>query len=169
MTYPMERQGRARRWLLPAAATGLAHWFFGNLYEAIIVSPNSMAIIEAGQNPGETMFPRIAPTWYYMPHGVLTPLAVGAALIVGRHDATRRASLLWAAGGTLVGEALTAVAVTQVNLKLYVGKNRETDPVRMRSLQRLWDTVNAARLISVGVALIATLQAMKPTDTHVAA
>ena len=98
-----------RRWrtrLTLLATAGLAAWFFGNLYEAVVFSPNWVV-----DNPDQLLdlnrfFRRTSPTWYVVP--LLASLGLIWAL-----QATNRESGL-AAGHRRAG--LLAAAAFGLNL-----------------------------------------------------
>ena len=155
---------RTLHWLLPAAAAGLAHWFFGNLYEAVVLRPNAQAAMAADENPGTRLFAHASPIRYYIPASPLTTLTTTAAYLAGRRgDTARTRWLAVAAASTLGATALTGVIVTRVNVGLYVGEARQTDREQMLITARFGTTLGALRLLSTAIALAATAQAYRLT------
>jgi hypothetical protein len=134
-----------------------AHWFFGNLYEAVAFMPNLMSILELKARAGKALFKTkwASPVAYYVPAGALTlgmSFALAAAALL-RHQ--RGSSYLLAACGLLfLGGALTFYTVRHVNLDLFF--QPQTDLHRARRLLTSWSRLNYIRLSLVGAA-IATL------------
>ena len=140
--------------LLSIAQLGYAHWFFGNLYEAVVRVPDRLAKDYApGVADRRLAFALSAgsPVRYYLP-GV--PVVIGAtlsALVAGwtsRHD---RPWLGAAAVSALSGVGATAYLVRAVNLKLFVAGQALT-PADQDRLLRIWYRVNVVRLLTTGSA-----------------
>lgn len=143
--------------LLTLAQLGYAHWFFGNLYEAVVRVPGRLA-------KEEERLPSIlspgSPVNYYVP-GI--PVVIGGtlgALLAGITSRQERAWLFAAAVSALSGVGATAYLVRAVNLKLFVAGQPLAPGERDRLLQR-WYRVNAFRLLAAGCAWLIAARTAK--------
>ena len=164
MTTTRGSRGRTRRRalvvLLALAVLGHAHWFFGNLYEAVVLipqfaaSPQQRLPISAGGAfvPG-------SPALYYVPMIPLTVPAALAALAVGwRFGRVVRGELLGAAVLSASAALLGAYIITRLNFPLFFDPG--TGVARLEVLLRRWALLNYARLGLVGAALVLLLLAL---------
>jgi hypothetical protein len=151
--------------LLTVLELAYAHWFFGNLYEAVVRIPNRLA----GDPAWGASDPRLggplspgSPIRYYLP-GV--PIMAGGT-IAALAGATRPSVRRWVVGAaacSILGGALTAHLVRTVNLRLFVAGH----PVRAGERQTLlnrWYRLNGVRLAAVGGAWLAAHMARR--DLH---
>src|SRR5436305_7405071 len=140
--------------LLTIAQFGYAHWFFGNLYEAVVRVPDQLA---KDYEPGgedrrlASVLSAGSPVWYYLP-GV--PLVIGATLSALAAGWASRNDRPWLSATTvsaLSGVVATAYLVRAVNLKLFVAGQPLT-PADQDRLLRIWYRVNIIRLLTTGSA-----------------
>ncbi len=133
------------------ALAGLAQWFFGNLYEEVVLAPNGLVNSYAQLKCWHGYFVVTNPIYYYVP---FTQFAVGIVWYLYFTQKSReikkrlfRASLLG-----LLALALTAVIITQLNLKVFFG---DLDPIRdqLYGLSLTWMIANGVRLVLVGATL----------------
>jgi hypothetical protein len=140
--------------LLTIAQLGYAHWFFGNLYEAVVRVPDRLAkVTEPGvddRRPASVLSPG-SPVWYYVPGIPVVIAATLAALVAGWTSRNDRPWLGAAALFTLLGVVATAYLVRAVNVKLFVAGQPLTQADRDRLL-RVWYRVNVLRLLTAGSA-----------------
>src|SRR4051794_10053943 len=105
-------------WWTIAALLGMAHWFFGNLYEAVVFSPNWVMDSSMQMKRLEAFFVHTGPTTYFVPLTVLAPIPVWVLLAVnkvaGARADYRRASLF-----ALLAAVLNVVIVTAVVTDLF--------------------------------------------------
>lgn len=140
--------------LVTAARLGYAHWFFGNLYEAVVKVPDRVA---AGQEPAAEpavagtrgRLRRGSPLRYYLPGIPLIVVAPVAALAAGWDLPGDRRWLTASATCSLVGTAVTAYLVRTVNLRLFFDDQPVTPAERERLLRR-WHRLNVVRLAAAG-------------------
>ena len=143
---------RPGTWISSVARAGLAHWFFGNLHEAVVRMPDRLT-------PGEEMFGAGSPVRYWLPAAPITVAATLASVVRGwRRDADRPA-LAVAGVCTVAGAALTGHLVRTVNQRL-LGPD-PIDPAERKRLIRHWHRVNRIRLVLAGSALVA-LERVRP-------
>jgi hypothetical protein len=134
---------------LGLAQLGYAHWFFGNLYEAVVRVPSRLA-----EDDGLTsVLGAGSPVCYYLPGIVLVMAAILLALIVGWKGRIERRGLSALALATVLGLGLTAYLVYAVNLRLFVVGPPMSSAERTRLL-RLWYRVNWVRLVMTACAWI---------------
>jgi hypothetical protein len=141
------RQRKRVAALLTLAQLGYAHWFFGNLYEAVVRVPDRLA----EDRPLPSVLSSGSPLRYYLP-GI--PVVLGAtlsALVAGWPSRYDRPWLGAAAASTLSGLILTVYLVRAVNLRLFVA-GQNLSPGDQDRLLRIWYRVNAVRLLTVGSA-----------------
>lgn len=131
---------------------GIAQWFFGNLYEAVVKIPERLA---ADTHRTSVLGPG-SPVRYYAPIvPVTTAGAVGA--LAGSSGSSRR-WLLAAAACWGAGVAMTAYLVRRVNLRVVFAD--EVVPAAERdALIRMWYRVNVLRTAAAGAALFAAHRA----------
>ena len=135
----------------------LALWFFGNLYEEILIAPNHVLNSYEKLQHWQHYFTEINQIAYYVPFTQLAVLGI-CVLYFKSGDSTEKKYLRRAAIFGLAGIALTAVIVTQLNLKLYIGGQLDTYKNQLQQLSVLWLAGNALRLYLVGNALYSVLQ-----------
>ncbi len=139
--------------ILNFALFGLLLWFFGNLYEEIILMPNWLAapidVLKAYNN----YYTVVIQYHYYVP---ITQLAVVAITVLTfRNDpilcevrpALRRATV-WG----WLGIGLTAWIVLNLNLDLFIGKLTLSE-TEAHQKGLIWMIGNAARLVCVGLSI----------------
>ena len=135
--------------LLATARLGLAHWFFGNLYEEIVRMPQRVADAPGAGGP---LGPG-SPVRYYLPAAPLTLAATFAAIASGWGDREDRPRLVAAGLLTTAGAAMTAHLVRAVNLRLL--GDAVPDNGERRRLVAHWHRVNRVRLVMVAGAALA--------------
>ena len=157
MTTMRGSQGRTRRRvlvvLLALAVLGHAHWFFGNLYEAVVLIPQFAAAPEQRLpiGAGGVLAPG-SPALYYVPMIPLTVPAALAALAVGwRSGRAVRGGLLGAAALSVSAALLGAYIISRLNFPLFYEPG--TGAAQLEVLLRRWALLNHARVGLVGAAL----------------
>ena len=139
---------------LVLAQLGYAHWFFGNLYEAVVKVPELLSTKEpAGSDdrPQMSLLSSGSPVRYFLP-GV--PVVIGAALSAMLSGWKWRSTRPWFASlalSTVLGFAVTAYLVRTVNFKLFFASQPVTQAERTRLL-RIWYRANIFRLLTTGSA-----------------
>jgi Domain of unknown function (DUF1772) len=130
-----------------AAQLGLAHWFFGNLYEEVVGMPARMAEHPPVGGPVAAG----SPVRYYLPAAPLTLAATFACVVAGWGRRPARPALAAAGLLTATGAVMTGHLVRAVNLRLLDG----AEPDRAQRLVRHWHRVNRVRLPVVAAAAVA--------------
>jgi hypothetical protein len=156
--------------LLSIALIGIAQWFFGNLYEAVVTAPNWRVAFTYELLTGQSQFDAGSPVRYYVP---VTQLAivllwVASALTWRAVPISRR----WLGIASIAGAlalVLTIYIVTQLNLRLFFG-GTALDVAQATPLMQQWQALNYLRVLLVGTTLLATAAALRLIyRTHVLA
>lgn len=138
--------------LLIFSLFGISLWFFGNLYEAVVISPNFLVDTLEKVKSWQAFFQLTNPVLYYIP---ITPLAVLVlAWVYFKTDAsqvTLKTHLKWALLFSLAALSLGIYIITQINFKLFFG----TIDVHRNyyRLSLLWNMLNVARVILLAMCI----------------
>jgi Domain of unknown function (DUF1772) len=144
--------------LLDIAEFSHAHWFFGNLYEALVKIPDRVAASEGSPELPRSPFGAGSPGRYYAPIAPINAPAAIAALAAGWNHPSSRAWLIVAAASSTAGAATTAYLLRSVNPKLFFSPQPLSE-MRRKPLLKRWYRVHAVRLTASAVALAAIHQA----------
>jgi Domain of unknown function (DUF1772) len=155
------RSGRRRSLRFVVARLGLAHWFFGNVYEAAVDVPRLLADAQPRRAPG--LLAAGSPVRYYAPVAPMTLAATGATLVESWRSGGDRRVVGTAAASVLSAVALTAYLVRTINRRLLLGAE-PLDEAERSALVGRWHRVNLARLAALVVAA-ATLRRAAPSRT----
>lgn len=136
------------------ALFGMALWFFGNLYEAVVIAPNLLVDSTTKAHAWQVFFTVTNPVFFYVPLG---PLAVVAMIILYIKMRSRdrllerylRIALIFGLSGLLLGVYI----ITQINLKLFFGNIEELAP-RLHGLAVQWNILNGIRVGCLLVVII---------------
>jgi len=134
------------------ARLGQAHWFFGNLYEAVVDVPR--LLVDARPHREPRLLGPGSPLRYYAPAGPVTVAATTAALVDAWRSGGDRRAVATSAVGTLVAAGSTGYLVRTVNLRLLHGAEPLGDDERRRLLAT-WHRGNLVRLAALVVAAVA--------------
>jgi hypothetical protein len=137
------------KWLTFLAALGLVHWFFGNLYEAIVFSPNWVLDSPAQVARLNQFFVRTSPTLYFVPITFVATLLVWLVTFLNRDRALRpmyaRASVYIA-----LAMVLNAWIVSTLIFKLF-GADYAEHGARLYDYTLRWNILNVFRMTLVGI------------------
>lgn len=148
----MGKRTNSRPVALDVMQFGIAQWFFGNVYEAVVKIPERLA---ADRDPPTLLGPG-SPVRYYAPLVPVTAVSTVRAVVTTGGSGRVWAAVAATCWGTGVG--MTAYLVRKVNLKLFFGD--EPPPAAERdALIRTWYRVNVLRTAAAGAALLATQRA----------
>jgi hypothetical protein len=140
--------------LLAIAQLGDAHWFFGNLYEAVVRIPHRLSMTDrpGGQDQRlRSLLEPGSPVRYFLPGVPVVLAATLGATVLGWRSRAERAWLCAAALSTISGAAATGYLVRVVNLRRFVA-GEPISAAEREQLLRIWYRVNVARLVTTGVA-----------------
>lgn len=148
--------------LLTVARFGHAHWFFGNLYEAIVRMPDRLAAEHddvRGRRGAGVLAPG-SPARYYLPAAPVTVAATLAAAANSRTSGGDRTALAVAAACSTAGAVLTGYLVRTVIVRLLDDGPAITPDERTELVTR-WHRVNRVRLVLAGAAAVALERAAR--------
>ncbi|MFP3461395.1 hypothetical protein R5O87_11135 [Arthrobacter globiformis] len=151
---PTDTRSRLTEVSLAVAEFAHAHWFFGNLYEAVVKVPHRVAGSEDGPGLRRSPLGPGSPGRYYAPLAPATFPAVALALAAGWNRPGSRPWLVTAAAASATGGAVTAYLLRSVNPPLFFGPQPPSE-MRRNPLLARWYRVNALRLAASAVALAA--------------
>jgi hypothetical protein len=150
-TFAKKKPMHAKQIPFLLALAGLAQWFFGNLYEQIVLVPNSLVSSYAQHRCWQAYFVVTNPIYYYVPFTQLAVCLVWYLCFTQKHPEIKK--LLYRASlYGLLALALTAVIVTQLNLKVFFG-NLDLIKDQLYQLSLIWMIANGVRLVLVGATL----------------
>lgn len=149
-------QRPASRWAT-AAGLGQAHWFFGNLYEAVVDVPGLLA--DSPEHGPKGPLDARSPLRYYAPVAPVT-LAATAVTVVRGWRAGNRPAAVTAAASTAAAMGLTGFMVRTVILPMFRG-DLPADDAERRARIRIWHRANVARMAAVAVATVAVRRAAR--------
>ncbi len=145
------KQGmRSRAVWAAVARLGQVHWFFGNVYEAMVDMPQLLADARSDRAP--KLLGAGSPLRYYLPVAPVTLAATAATLVDHWRSGGDRRVIITAAVSTTAATALTAYLVRTVNLRL-LRSNEPLSATEVRRLLRLWHRGNLLRLLALTVAI----------------
>jgi hypothetical protein len=126
----------------------LAQWFFGNLYEEIVLAPNQLTNSYEALKNWQGYFKITNQIHYYVPFTQIPVFAV-CYLYFKATNQKEKQLLKKASIFGLLSIIVTAFIVTQLNLKLFFG-DIEKYKSEIYSLSVIWLLGNAVRLYLVG-------------------
>jgi hypothetical protein len=134
----------------------LAHWFFGNLYEEIVLAPNQLTNAYEALKSWQGYFTITNQIYYYVPFTQIAVFVI-CFLYFKSDNKIEKALLKKASIYGLLSIAITVLIVTQLNLKLFFG---DVDKYKQEifSLSVIWLIGNAIRLYLVGNSLYFTFK-----------
>ena len=135
----------------------LAHWFFGNLYEEIVLAPNQLANTYEALKSWQGYFTITNQIYYYVPFTQLA-VCVVCYLYFKTSNASEKNLLKKASVFGVLAIIITALIVTQLNLKLFFGDIDKYKP-EIFHLSVIWLIGNAVRIYLVGSCFYFTYRA----------
>jgi branched-subunit amino acid transport protein len=151
-----------QRRLTLTAAIGLAHWLFGNLYEAVVFSPNWVGDSPAQLARLDGFFAVTSPTLYFVPLTMLALVLLWALWWRNENEALaadyRRAGIT-----ALVLAALTAYIVSAVIPRMF-GADALAHSENMNAAAWQWNILNVLRMILTATTAYYTFNAFRKLD-----
>lgn len=144
------------------AIIGLSYWFFGNLYEAIVISPNWVVDSPAQMKRLNEFFVNTSPTIYFIPLTPIVTIIVWLLLWLNKHHSIRpelRKASLFAVLATL----LNAVIVSTVVLKLFAADFAKYGDY-LTTLTWRWNILNCFRMGLVATTVYYLFNAYRKLD-----
>ncbi|MBW0101141.1 hypothetical protein [Pseudonocardia sp. KRD291] len=143
---------RTLRPALVVSLVGFAWWFFGNLYEAVVISPNWVTDSPAQLTRLHEFFVVTGPTLYFIPANPVAVVVFWAALVIGRRVLPRRLAAAALVASVLL-VALTAVIVAVLVRGLF-GADYLDHADRLVDYARWWNVANAVRMALTATCLV---------------
>lgn len=152
---------KQKKWTL-FAIFGIAYWFYGNLYEAIVFGPNW-----ATDNPNllthlNAFFVNSSPTLYFIPLTLLSVISILILTVKNKVDLVKRdyriASIL-----ALIITGLTSFIVGFVLSKMF-GAAFYENPNEGGFYGKVWNILNAFRLILEAITIYYLFSAYRKLD-----
>lgn len=158
--HPGSPRHRATARLLGLTQLGHAHWFFGNLYEAIVGVPDLLATNRSRRRSDRSASPLApgSPVRYYVAAAPVTFPAACIAAALGWDERRNRPWLVAAAACSIAGVTSTIYLVRAVNLRLFFSAE-PLDAGERGRLLRSWYRVNVARIVLTGATSVAAHKA----------
>jgi hypothetical protein len=138
------RAESAQRAFTLVAVLGLAAWFFGNLYEAVVFSPNWVQDSPAQFTRLHEFFDNTGPTLYFVPLSQVAVVLVCLLWWRNRDDELRSDYRRAGVAGLLLA-ALTAYIVVAVLPRMF-GDDYLADPRRLTAAAWQWNVLNVFRM-----------------------
>lgn len=157
---------RTLRVLLGVGLFGYAEWFFGNLYEGVVLTPNLGRSTQEALHHWRAFFRVSNPVYYYIPLAPVSVAATLAAAAIGWRGPRERRR--WLAGAAAAGTGAAGVTywfVTKLNVNLFFGGRSEEEAAALyRSKIGVSTALGVARLALVATAFWCAGRARRTTD-----
>jgi hypothetical protein len=149
------------------AVLGLAYWFFGNLYEAIVFSPNWVTDTPAQMTRLNEFFVNTSPTLYFIPLATIATVLAWVLLAVNR-DPTLRTDYRRAGLVALLLMGLNTLIVATIVNQLFSTESH-TDPHQLTSYAWAWNILNVLRMALTATTAVFLFNAFRKLDRRVTA
>jgi hypothetical protein len=150
--------------LLLFSLFGIALWFFGNLYEAVVIAPNMLKDSARKVQDWQDFFAVTNPVFFYIP---IAPIAVVIMIVLflktGSEQPILKGHLKLATLFGVPAFALGMYMITQINLKLFFGE-ADKYAAEAHKLSVLWNILNAVRIALLSVTLYQMFRAYIETQ-----
>jgi hypothetical protein len=139
--------------LLLFSLFGIAMWFFGNLYEAVVIGPNMLGNSDVKMRAFRDFFTSTNPAFFYIPVSQLAVLiSIFLYLKTPKDKHILKRTLLRAVIVLVIAMIITIYLVTQINIKLFFG-DEILSLQQMTNLAVTWNILNIVRILLAAVAL----------------
>jgi hypothetical protein len=150
-----------KKWIL-VAIIGLAWWLFGNMYEAIVISPNWIVNSPLQLKRLHDFFINTSPTIYFVP---VTQFATVLVWILWWRNNENTIKKDHAKAGLLaiLATALNIFIVTTIITKIF-GNDFEKHGDHLATLCTRWNVLNVFRMLLVGFIIHYLFRAFRQLD-----
>jgi Domain of unknown function (DUF1772) len=142
---------------------GIAMWFFGNLYEAVVIGPNIAGDTKEQLRAFQQFTEVTNPVYYYIPLTQIAAVTLIVWFVRTPWRAPEKRSLFIAALAEITAVALSIYIITKLNMTLFFGSLGET-PEELHRLALQWNLLNLVRVGVTALALVFALGAL--TKVH---
>ncbi|MGA6164527.1 hypothetical protein [Amycolatopsis magusensis] len=149
-----------QRRLTLVAVLGMAYWFFGNLYEAVVFSPNWVRDSPAQFTRLHEFFANTGPTLYFVPVAQLAILLVWVLWWRNREDELKRDYRR--AGVLAVANVALSAYVIAVLVRRMFGEDYLSADLTATAWQ--WNALNVVRMVLTAVTGYSLFSAFRKLD-----
>jgi hypothetical protein len=164
MTESLMHSPRGLRPMLIVSLVGLSWWFFGNLYEAIVISPNWIVDSPAQLTRLHEFFVNTDPTLYFVPATLLAVLLLWISLIIGRQTLPRR-TVIWSAVVSTALIGLTAFIVSVLVTALFGPSYLEHEDA-LSTYAWWWNIANLVRMALTATTIVLVWKLLSATPAR---
>lgn len=150
-----------KRWTM-VSVLGLGYWFFGNLYEAIVISPNWISNSPHQLKILNEFFVNTSPTAYFVPVTQLASVLVWV-LLWQNQWATVKADLKKASIFILLATIVNIYIVKTIVLKLF-SPDFQKYSEHLNELAWRWNILNLVRMVLVATTGYFLFQSYRKVD-----
>ncbi|ANA96959.1 Uncharacterised protein [Mycolicibacterium phlei] len=148
-----------RRILMYFTVFGIAMWFFGNLYEAVVIGPNIAGDTKEQLRAFQQFTEVTNPVYYYIPLTQIAAVTLIVWFVRTPWRAPEKRSLFIASLAEIAAVALSIYIITKLNMTLFFGSLGET-PEELHRLALQWNLLNLVRAGVTALALVFALGAL---------
>lgn len=149
------------------AVLGLLYWFFGNLYEQIVISPNWVVNSAEQMKRLNEFFSVTTPTLYFVPITQLATILVWVVFFMNKNEETKlfygRAALF-----ALLATILNTVIVSTTVIKLFSVEYQSYGD-ELHDMCVRWNILNVFRMALVAITVYYAFNAYRKLDKSNAA
>jgi hypothetical protein len=154
-----------QRNLTLVAVIGMAYWMFGNLYEAVVFSPNWVRDSPAQFVRLNEFFSVTGPTLYFIP---VTAIAIVLVWVLWwRNRDGELAGDYRRAGQTAVVLAALTVYIVAALIPQMFGADPPTDPASLQSAAWQWNILNVFRMLLAATTAYYLFGAFRKLDRRI--
>ena len=150
-----------KKWIM-ISILGLTHWFFGNLYEAIVFSPNWIIDSPLQIKRLNEFFIATSPTLYFVPLSQFATILVWFVYLKNKEKSIKK-ELKLASVYVFVATIFNIIIVTTTALKLF-----ETEYAQygnyLSTLTWRWNILNIFRMGLVAISIYFMFQSFRKLD-----
>jgi hypothetical protein len=138
---------------------GIAMWFFGNLYEAVVIGPNIAGDTKEQLRAFQQFTVVTNPVYYYIPLTQIAAVTLIVWFVRTPWRAPEKRSLFIASAAEIAAVALSSYIIVKLNMTLFFGSLGET-PDELHRLALQWNLLNLVRVGVTALALVFALGAL---------
>lgn len=144
------------------AVIGLAYWFFGNLYEEIVISPNWITDSPAQMKRLNEFFINTSPTVYFVPLTQIATILVWILFATNKTNEVRREYRI-ASIFAVLSTAINIVIVSTIVLTLF-GADYAAKADMLNAYCWRWNILNIVRMTLVATTTFYMFNAYRKLD-----
>ncbi|MBA0048014.1 DUF1772 domain-containing protein [Mycobacterium sp. NPDC050853] len=149
-----------RRLLMYFTVFGIAMWFFGNLYEAIVIGPNIAGDTKEQLKAFQQFTEVTNPVYYYIPLTQIAAITLIVWFVRTPRRAPEKLSLFLACLAEIAAVVLSVYVIVKLNTTLFFGALGET-PSELHQLALQWNILNLVRVVLTAIALLFAMRALR--------